>query len=247
MQPDPDTPLLSDTDPAPVTVQPGRARLLITCEHAGNAVPVALGDLGVAHADLYDHIGWDPGAWALALRLGRMLDAPVIGQPYSRLVIDCNRPFGAPDLVPGMSDKRAVPGNHGLTKAALKQRWDAIHQPFHKALADMAEQAQALLSVHSFTAQRQGDTTRRAVHIGVLARQANPLARALLKTRSDGPVIANAPYAIEDASDYTIPVHAEPRNLPHALLEVRNDLIADPGGIETVAAALTAQISEFTS
>jgi predicted N-formylglutamate amidohydrolase len=40
----------------------------------------------------------------------------------------------------------------------------------------------------------------------------------------------NAPYVVSDASDYTIPVHAERRGLYHALVEIRQDLIDDEIG-----------------
>ena len=45
-------------------------------------------------------------------------------------------------------------------------------------------------------------------------------------------IAMNAPYQIEDDSDYTIPIHAEPRGLAHVLIELRNDLIADQAGVE---------------
>jgi predicted N-formylglutamate amidohydrolase len=37
----------------------------------------------------------------------------------------------------------------------------------------------------------------------------------------------NEPYGVTDASDYTIPVHGERRDLHHVAIEVRQDLIAD--------------------
>jgi hypothetical protein len=37
-------------------------------------------------------------------------------------------------------------------------------------------------------------------------------------------------YIVSDASDYTIPIHAERRGLHHALVEIRQDLIADESG-----------------
>ncbi len=40
----------------------------------------------------------------------------------------------------------------------------------------------------------------------------------------------NQPYAASDATDYCIPVHAEPRGLIHCGIEVRQDLIADEAG-----------------
>ena len=35
---------------------------------------------------------------------------------------------------------------------------------------------------------------------------------------------------MSDETDYTIPVHGERRGLPHALIEIRQDLIADESG-----------------
>ena len=49
------------------------------------------------------------------------------------------------------------------------------------------------------------------------------------------PLGLNAPYQIEDASDYTIPVHAEPRGLPHVLIEVRNDYLRDAAAVGAMA------------
>jgi predicted N-formylglutamate amidohydrolase len=35
---------------------------------------------------------------------------------------------------------------------------------------------------------------------------------------------------VDDATDYTIPVHAERRNLHHVLIEIRQDLIGEESG-----------------
>jgi predicted N-formylglutamate amidohydrolase len=40
----------------------------------------------------------------------------------------------------------------------------------------------------------------------------------------------NDPYFVSDATDYTIPVHGERHGLPHALIEIRQDLIAEDSG-----------------
>ena len=40
----------------------------------------------------------------------------------------------------------------------------------------------------------------------------------------------NQPYMIEDATDWFIPVCAEPRALPHSLIEIRNDRLLDDRG-----------------
>lgn len=241
--------LFSENDPAPVLShgEPNGGGVLLTCEHAGHAVPSGLGDLGLAEADLHDHIGWDPGALAVAQVLADRLGTRLVAQPYSRLVIDCNRPRAAPDLIPEVSDTRAVPGNAGLSSEDHERRWQLMHQPFHAEVAHQRAQHRALLSIHSFTPQKR-DGAPRATEIGVLARDGNRLFAHLmteLPTLWPGPVVANDPYEIEDESDYTIPVHAERHGLPHALLEIRNDLIADAAGVARMADTLTAALKGY--
>jgi predicted N-formylglutamate amidohydrolase len=235
--------LLGPGDPPPLTHRAGGSGWLVTVEHAGRAVPRTLGDLGLPQGEIDRHIGWDPGALALAEALAERLDATLMAQPYSRLVIDCNRPWGAPDLAPAISDRTVVPANEGLTETDLRRRWDAIHAPFHAAVAETADTARGLLSVHSYDPQRRVDGAVRPWPVGLLWRQANPLAdnlaRALAREATALPLGLNQPYEIEDASDYTIPVHAEPRGLPHVLIEVRNDHLRTPAAVALMADLLT--------
>ncbi len=227
------TRLLQTGDPEPVESinSTGASPLFLTCEHAGRAIPAALGDLGIPAAEMNRHIAYDVGAEGVARSLAERLDAALILQRYSRLVIDCNRPWSAPDLCAEISDSTPVPGNAGLSPAARRARWAAIHAPFHAALAGaLARPGLAgLISVHSFTPRRRSDPAPRPWPVGLLWRQDNPLARhlaaALAGDPDARPLGINAPYAIEDASDYTIPVQAEPRRLPHVLIELRNDLL----------------------
>ena len=53
---------------------------------------------------------------------------------------------------------------------------------------------------------------------------------ALLKEEKDLIVGDNEPYSVSDETDYTIPIHGERRGLPHALVEIRQDLIAEESG-----------------
>ena len=48
----------------------------------------------------------------------------------------------------------------------------------------------------------------------------------------------NEPYPVDDASDYTIPVHGEGRGLPHVLVEIRQDGIATPADAAASAVRL---------
>jgi predicted N-formylglutamate amidohydrolase len=60
--------------------------------------------------------------------------------------------------------------------------------------------------------------------------------------REEGLVVGdNEPYSVTDASDYTIPVHGEQRDLHHVALEIRQDLITDEAG-QRMWAALFARL-----
>ena len=91
----------------------------------------------------------------------------------------------------------------------------------------------ALLSIHSFTPVMNGNA--RPWHIGVLwdrdARIPVPLMENLAAT---GEVIVgdNLPYSGRHPADYTVARHAERAGLPHVCIEVRQDLIQSPQGVE---------------
>src|SRR3990170_6862034 len=92
----------------------GRSPFLLTSDHYGRLIPRALGDLGVPAGETTRHIAWDIGIAGVADALARHLDAHLIAQRYSRLVIDCNRPPGAQSSIPVISEATAIPGNEGL-------------------------------------------------------------------------------------------------------------------------------------
>lgn len=232
--------LLGAGDPIGVEcVNPdGRAGLVLICEHAGRTIPAALGDLGLNPTDMGTHIAYDIGAEDVARHMAQRLDAPLLLQRYSRLVIDPNRPFHAPDCIPEISDGVLVPGNQGLSEAARRCRQEEIHAPFHAAISDLLDARAAaarptlLVTVHSFTPVLAG--ARREMEVGLLFNRDSRLALALKERLAElaprATVALNAPYAVDDESDYAIPVHGEGRGLPHVLIELRNDLIANAQG-----------------
>lgn len=244
------TSLLAATDPPPATLvnAGGRAPLVLTCEHGGRAVPAALAEETPPSSDMNRHIAYDIGAAAVAQTLAKRLDAPLALQPFSRLVIDCNRPRHAPDLAPAIGDGSVIPFNEGLGEAALDARWQAIHQPFHQSVSELiaARGRPALLAVHSFTRQLRGGPFR-PMALGLIARQdkafAVSLRDAMTAAGTDLEIAFDAPYQIEDLSDYTIPTHGEAHNLPHLLLEIRNDLIADDNGVDQMVTLLSSALS----
>jgi predicted N-formylglutamate amidohydrolase len=255
--------LLGPCDAEPLTLlRPEvRSRVLLICEHAGRATPVALGDLGVPAAEMDRHIAWDVGAMGLAEALSARLEAALIAQPYSRLVIDCNRPADASDLVPAVSDGIPVPGNAGLDEAARALRLEFIHAPFHAAIADKLDQstriglAPVLVTIHSFTPRLAVGGLERPWQAGFCYNRDNRLARALLaETKARAPSLClalNEPYSVDDLGDYTIPVHGEARGLLHVLIEVRNGEITEPAGqrcwADLLAEALAAAIVQLNA
>lgn len=224
---------------------PAASPFVFVCDHAGNAVPAALRQLGVAERDLQRHIAWDIGTAGLAAHLARDLGAAAILQRYSRLVIDCNRPPGHAQSVLAVSDGTEIPGNAQLTPADIAAREAAIFHPYQAAIAALLDQRQAagqasiLVSLHSFTPVFQGQA--RSCQIGLLFDRDPHLARALgrlLRAQGGFDVQDNAPYALDQATDYTIPVHGEQRGIASLELELRQDLIADNAGQARMAALL---------
>ena len=105
--------LAPDEEPA-VEIREGGGPFVVVCEHASNRLPRSLGTLGLSRADLDRHIAWDPGAAKVARRLADRLDAALVLQRYSRLVIDCNRAPHLADAMTPLSEDTEIPGNVGL-------------------------------------------------------------------------------------------------------------------------------------
>lgn len=235
--------LLGPGDPQPVKItnEAGRSPFLLLGDHAGRAVPKRLDRLGLPAGAMDRHIAWDIGVSGLGARLAAVLDACFIEQVYSRLVIDCNRRPGALDSIPAVSDGAAIPGNAPLGAADAAARVAEVHGPYHAAIAAHLEaraqrgQPSLLISLHSFTPVLQGQA--RPWRFGVLHRQDSELSfrmlRLLRETAGDA-VGDNQPYAM-DSTDYTLPLHADPRGLDYLELEVRQDLIGDGTGQDQTA------------
>jgi predicted N-formylglutamate amidohydrolase len=235
--------LLGSAEVPPVHEQnaTGRSPFLLSCDHYGRLIPRVLGDLGLPESELTRHIVWDIGIAGVAETLARHLDAHLVAQRYSRLVIDCNRPLTAPDSIATLSGGVQIPGNVDLSAADVAARQAAVFVPYHEALRQLVEQRGSIVfvSVHSFTPVFL--TTPRPWHCAVLYNRDSRLALALRDVlRSDRllRVGENEPYAMRDVSDYTVPVHAEARGLIHVELEIRQDLVADQSGQEAWAQRL---------
>jgi predicted N-formylglutamate amidohydrolase len=231
--------LLGRADAAPVQEYnaAGRSPFLLICDHYGRLIPRALGDLGLAESELTRHIAWDIGIAGVAEALSKQLDAHLIAQNYSRLVIDCNRPPHAASSIPRISEATTIPGNEGLAGEAAAIRRREIFDPYHRRIDAIIDQRlrdyrpTALIALHSFTPVYAG--IARPWHIGTLYHRDTrlpPLLLKLLRAEPDLVVGDNEPYAVSDETDYTIPLHGEARGLISTGIEIRQDLISDQAG-----------------
>lgn len=234
--------LLHESDPAPVEVYnaSGPSPYVLTCEHAGRLVPRILGDLGIHGRHWERHIAWDIGAERLTRMLADLMDAPVVLQRYSRLVIDCNRPLASEELIPEVSDGTEIPANKEISAQDRDERVKDIHAPYHEAIADILDtrnqqnKPTALVAIHSFTPCLEAAPSQRPWDIGLLHNRHEQLSShvhdVLEAEAGHLEFTFNEPYRVNDHEDYTIPVHGEKRGIPHVLLEVRNDHIAEQPG-----------------
>ncbi|MCE4225977.1 N-formylglutamate amidohydrolase [Methylobacterium sp. C25] len=225
----------------PVEVIPGDARrgLLILCDHASNAVPDDLDRLGVAEHEFGRHIAYDIGAAAVTRRLASLLGVPAVLTMFSRLVIDPNRGRADPTLVMRLSDGAIVPGNARIDAAGVAERIRRFYAPYDRAIDSAVADAQSagkppmILTMHSFTRYWRG--IERPWQVGILYDRDERLSRPLIEALRADPagltVGDNAPYGGGLPGD-TVDRHAIARNLPNALVEIRQDLLLDEVGIE---------------
>ncbi|MDO5529725.1 MAG: N-formylglutamate amidohydrolase [Paracoccus sp. (in: a-proteobacteria)] len=220
--------------PSPVVIEgedaPGRA--VLVCEHADNSFPEIYGNPGIGDEGRRAHVAWDPGALGLARALAARLQSPLVRATLSRLIYDLNRPPGAESATPPRSEIYDIPFNHALAPPEKLRRVSQIYLPFHDALHGLlaqrmaAGQSPVLITVHSFTPIFEG--RQRDTEFGIIHDQDDRLAKALARQDLGGLAVhLNQPYSAADGVAHTLALHATPYGLSHAMLEIRNDLIAD--------------------
>ena len=238
--------LLGPDDPEPVILQnpAGTSPIVFLSDHAGFAIPRRLGTLGLEEAELRRHIGWDIGILGVTSRLADRLGAAYVYQPYSRLVIDCNRRVGSSQSIMSQSDGTTVPGNRDLGGADKTARDVEIMRPYHRAIDQLLDRRKAesaptvMICMHSCTPRLAVAGQPRPWQIGVIAhhdwRIGEPLIE-LLRAEPELCVGRNEPYNVDMEMDYTVPVHCEGKGLPYVEIEIRQDLIGDDRGQQSWA------------
>jgi predicted N-formylglutamate amidohydrolase len=247
--------LLAEAEPPPYRILNASVEkpVLLVCDHASRHIPTALGDLGLDPAVLRCHLAWDIGAGELTERLAAALEVTAVLAGYSRLVVDCNRELHDPQAFLEYGDGLAVPGNRGLSGDERAARASAVYWPYHDAVEAQiarlrrAGNAPIVLAVHSFTPVLNG--VQRLWEIGILWDKDRRVSDALIADLRDAgyKVGDNEPYSGRAPQDFTIDHHAEAGGLPHAGIEVRQDLIDDDRGVGELAAALAPTIARLAA
>jgi predicted N-formylglutamate amidohydrolase len=159
--------------------------------------------------DLKRHIAWDIGIEGVGRALSSYFDACLIMQPYSRLVIDCNRRPGSETSILAVSDGTKIPGNQKLSAEDAAVRVREIFDPYHRKISSHlagrrnAGRPTILISLHSFTPV-YADIPR-PWHAGVLYNRNPDLSLAMFKLLdAEGDIVVgnNEPYSVTDETDY---------------------------------------------
>ena len=219
--------------------------LLLVADHAKRNLPEEYGDLGLPAEEFQRHIAYDIGVETVTRRLAALTGAPAVLANFSRLLIDPNRGEDDPTLIRQLYDGTIVPANYPLAADERELRLEKFYRPYHDAVAAMTASVAAssggapfIFSVHSFTPVMQGHV--RPWHVGVLwdldDRAPRPLID-MLKADTTLTVGDNEPYDGALRGD-TMYKHAIVNGFAHALIEIRQDLIAGDAGAEAWAERL---------
>jgi predicted N-formylglutamate amidohydrolase len=219
--------------------------LVLLADHAGRELPEEYGDLGLPAAEFERHIAYDIGVEMVMRALAAQLGVPGVMARFSRLLIDANRGEDDPTLIRQLYDGTIVPANYPMSTAERERRLDRYYRPYHDAVgsmvasvADATGAAPFILSIHSFTPTMQGRA--RPWQVGVLWDSDERAVRPLLDMLAADPALTvgdNEPYDGALRGD-TMFRHAIVNGYAHALIEIRQDLIAALEGADEWARRL---------
>jgi predicted N-formylglutamate amidohydrolase len=229
---------ISDAEAYEIVAGEADNPLILLCDHASNHVPAEYADLGLPRPQFERHIGYDIGARDLTFGLAARTGGTAVLSRFSRLLIDPNRGMDDPTLIMRISDGAVVPGNLDVDDEERARRIARFHRPYREAVARAIAEVEArgqvpfIVSLHSFTPVWK--TTPRPWHVGILWDQDEEVARAMIRgfeRQGDLTVGDNEPYHGALEGD-TMNEHATKAGLPHALIEIRQDLIAQKTGVD---------------
>ncbi len=140
-------------------------RLVVTCEHAGNDIPVTYRHLFAGHEHLLPtHRGWDLGALLLAEEMAVRFGAPLYFDTTTRLLADLNRSIGTPDLFSEVTRQLPLPER----KRLLEHHYHPHRRRTEAGIAEAVAAGPRVVHIasHSFTPELYGHV--RTADVGLL-------------------------------------------------------------------------------
>lgn len=139
-------------------------KLLLTCEHGGNNIPVNYQSCFQGHREVLDtHLGYDIGALELFHEMEDLADASFYSQT-SRLLVELNRSLHHPKLFSDYTRSLADMDKNDILKHYYFPYRDKVEQKVQDLLMDGSSVLH--ISVHSFTPIMNGEV--RKADIGLL-------------------------------------------------------------------------------
>ena len=249
--------LLTSQDPNPVEIIPATtpSPVLLVCDHAGDRIPLKLLQHSLSPEDMARHIAVDINAELVARVIAAEMNSTLVIQRYSRLVVDVNRPESSSELIPKISDGTIIPFNQNISANERKARLVQIYFPYHNRIHELLNERRncpsTLVAIHSFTPHlSSGDV--RVWHVDLMSRTSTDLVHSLQnKIQTALPNLnigISQVFQMHGKRDYTLPHHAESRNIPNVSIEIRNDMLASEEDIndwgKLLAACLLAALPD---
>jgi predicted N-formylglutamate amidohydrolase len=118
-------------------------RIVVTCEHASNALPRGIGQVGASAAALRSHAAWDRGSREVASILAHRLGAAHFAGRYTRLLVDLNRSRGSKSLIPKERSGYSIAGNRKLSRKDREERIEKYYTPYREVVEAAVREALA--------------------------------------------------------------------------------------------------------
>lgn len=153
--------------------------VVVSCEHAGNDIPPDHAALFVspeARRALESHRGWDPGSLEVAEGLAPVVDAPLVVQRVSRLLVECNRSLDHPRLFSEFSRRLSDTQRAEVVERYWREHREQVRTTVRSAIAGATV---VHVGVHTFTPEWKG--RRRATDVGLLHDPRRPAEAGLVR------------------------------------------------------------------
>ncbi len=243
--------LLAEEDPTPYTTVRGDSIFLLAGPHNGRKVPQALHQSLGTEPEWFNgaHEAYDLHVSELFERMQQRFDnLNYIYGNYSRLVVDLNRmPDYSITETSSEHEDFKIPHNQ-LDKCDLKsrnRRISEIYAPYHEAKHNLINDIRSqkggviVIDMHSFTPTWQ--QRKRDVEIGTIRCEKTPLSQAaedFLRQQEDYNFVSGEPYRVANRPASAAPLISRSNDLQYFGIEIRNDLIGTPEGMEKMTAFL---------